>query len=145
MGQDKEATGRFNLFKSLRGVRDSVGGDLARVAIAVTSTSVYQRVNALVAKPGLLASALLRERREAAMSQVLAQLNLPSREDVLTLSQRLTRIEMVLDDLGAGMDQLRRPASRPQRAMTREASSGEVRPSGVLTALTPAAPKSKEA
>ena len=146
MSQDKEATRRFDLFKSLRTVRDSLGEDLAKVAIVVTSTRAYQRFNALLARPGLLATALLREQREAAMSALLAQLNMPSREDVLTLSQRLTRIEMTLDDLGAGMDQLRRPASRQQRATTRETSAGEVRPSGVLSALTPnGAPKSKEA
>ena len=145
MSQDKEATRRFDLFTSLRKVRDSVGADLAQVAIAVTSTRVYQRVNALMAKPTLLASALLRERREAAMSGVLSKLNMPSREDVLTLSQRLTRIEMTLDDLGAGMDQLRRQANRPQRAAAREVNPGEARQSGVLSALIPAAPKSKEA
>ncbi len=148
MSQDKEATGRFDLLKSLRAVRDSVGTDLAKVVIAVTSSRVYQRANALVAAPALLASALLRERREALMSELLSQLHMPSREDVLSLSQRLTRIEMALDDLGAGMDQLRRPASRPQRAAARESSgreSSEVRSSGVLSALTPSAPKSKEA
>lgn len=145
MSQDKEATRRFDLLKSLRAVRDSVGEDLARVVIAATSTRVYQRVNAVIAAPGLLASALLRERREAAMSDLLAQLNMPSREDVLMLSQRLTRIEMALDDLGAGMDQLRRPVTRPQRATTRETNSSDLRPSGVLSALTSVAPKSKEA
>ena len=143
MSQDKEATGRFDLLKSLRAVRDSVGTDLSKVVIAATSTRLYQRANALVAAPALLASALLRERREALMSDLLSQLHMPSREDVLSLSQRLTRIEMALDDLGAGMDQLRRPASRPQRAATRESS--DARPSGVLSALTPSAPKSKEA
>ena len=144
MGQDKEASGRFNLFKSLRAARDSLGGDLAKVAIALTTTHLYQRANALLARPGLLASALLREKREAAMSDLLAQLNMPSREDVLTLAQRLTRIEMTLDDLGAGMDQLRKPVSRPQRATTREAANGDHAQSGVLAALAPATPKSKE-
>lgn len=142
MSKDQEATRQFDLLKSLRAARDTVMSDLAKVTLALTSTHLWQRVNAVIATPTLLVSALLREKREAAASEVLAVLNLPSREDVLTLSQRLTRIEMALDDLGAGMDQLRRPASRPQRAATRE--SAEVRPSGVLSALTPSAPKSKE-
>ena len=150
MSQDKEADRRFDLVKKLRALRDAVGADISKVAIAFTSTGVYHRVNALVAAPILLASALLREKREAAMSDLLGRLNMPSREDVLTLSQRLTRIEMTLDDLGAGMDQMRRTVSRPQRTATREANPREAspidgRPSGVLSALTPAAPKSKEA
>lgn len=151
MSQDREATRRFDLFKKMGALRDALGTDLAKVVTAATSTGVYQRVNALVAGPILLASALLREKREAAMSDLLGQLNMPSREDVLTLSQRLTRIEMTLDDLGAGMDQMqRRTVSRPQRSSSREANPRDASPvdgrqSGVLSALAPAAPKSKEA
>ena len=137
MSKDQEATRQFDLLKSLRAARDTVMSDLAKVTLALTSTHLWQRVNAVIATPTLLVSALLREKREAAASEVLAVLNLPSREDVLTLSQRLTRIEMVLDDLGAGMDQLRRPITRTQQR-TREAASVDVRPSGVLAALAPA-------
>ena len=124
MSQDKEATKRFELFKSLRAARDSLLGDVAKVTLAVTSTHAWQRVNAAVAKPGQLVSAILKQKREAAMADLLGQLNMPSREDVLTLSQRLTRIEMVLDDVSAGLDQLRRTAVRPQRSAAREASHG---------------------
>ena len=61
-----------------------------------------------------------------AMSGVLARLNMPSRGDVLTLSQRMTHIEMVLDDVGAGFDQLRRsiPTTRPQRTPSRDRDIG---------------------
>jgi hypothetical protein len=41
------------------------------------------------------------------MADLLAALNIPSRADVLALSQRLTRIEMALDDVGAGLDEMR--------------------------------------
>ena len=110
--------------------------DFAKVTHAVTTTNAWQRANTALAKPTLLVSAILKEKREAAMSDLLGQLNMPSREDVLTLSQRLTHIEMVLDDLGAGVDQLRRVAERPQRTFAREGSTREPRPSAVLTALT---------
>ena len=124
MSQDNGATKRFELFKTLRAARDSLMQDWAKVALAVTSTHAWQKANAVVAKPAFLVSALLREKREAAMADLLGQLNMPSREDVLTLSQRLTRIEMVLDDVGAGMDQLRRAAARPPRPAAREANNG---------------------
>ena len=124
MSQDKEAAKGFQLFNRLRDARDSLMGDWAKVTLAVTSTHLYQAANALVAGPTLLASALLKEKRDAAMSDLLGQLNMPSRDDVLTLSQRLTRIEMVLDDVSAGLDQLRRPAGRTPRPAGREASNG---------------------
>lgn len=126
MSQNGEGAKRFELFKSLRALRDSVGEDVAKVVLTVTSTHLYHRLNAAIARPTLLVTALLREQREAAMSALLAQLNMPSREELLTLSQRLTRIEMVLDDLGAGVDQLRRavPSPRPQRpAASRESGA----------------------
>ena len=145
MSTDNQGTKRFSLLKSLRGARDSLMEDLAKVTLAVTSTHAYQRASAAIARPQLLASALLREKREAAMSDVLAQLNMPSREEVLTLSKRLTRIEMVLDDLGAGMDLLRRSSVRPQRLATREASTRDGQQSTVLAALTQAPQTPKEA
>jgi hypothetical protein len=104
----------------VRAVRDSTMEDLARVTLAWTSSDTFQTINAAISKPALLTTAVLRRATESAMADVLARLNLPSREDVLALSQRLTRIELVLDDLGSGMDQLRRASSRQQRPAARE-------------------------
>ncbi len=117
------------LFERMRGVRDSAMEDLAKVTLAWTSSDTYQAINAAVSKPTLLATAIFRKAIESAMADVLARLNMPSREDVLALSQRLTRIEMVLDDVGAGMDQFRRWSSQRQRPAARERESkGDGRP-----------------
>jgi hypothetical protein len=123
MSQDNQAK-RFSLVKSLRGVRDSMMDDVAKVTLAVTTTHVWQKANAVIARPALLVSAILKERREAAMTELLGQLNMPSRDEVLSLSQRLTRIEMSLDDVGAGVDQIRRATERPQRPEPREKNNG---------------------
>jgi hypothetical protein len=107
--------------KVLRDVRDAGMDAWAKTMLRLTYSHEYQRLQGFISKPTLLAIALFRKTTESAMSGVLAQLHMPSREDVLTLSQRLTHIEMVLDDLGAGMDQLRRSAApRPQRTPPRE-------------------------
>jgi hypothetical protein len=110
------------LLEKVRGVRDSAMEDLAKVTLAWTSSDTFQTINAVISKPALLTAAMVRKATESAMADVLARFNLPSREDVLALSQRLTRIEMTLDDLGAGMDQLRRASApaRQQRPATRE-------------------------
>lgn len=123
MRTDDKSEG-FNFVGSLRGARDSLMEEFAKLVHTVTSTQSYQSANAAVGKPVLLASAVLREKREAAMAEFLALLNLPSREEVLALSRRLTRIEMTLDDLGAGLDELRRMAVRPEQPGAREASHG---------------------
>jgi hypothetical protein len=112
----------FNVTKLLRTGRDGVMDRWAALTLRLTSSHGYQRLQGTIAKPMLLAIALFRKTSESAMSQVLAQLNMPSREEVLGLSQRMTHIEMMLDDVGAALDQLRRSAAaaRPQRAAARD-------------------------
>jgi hypothetical protein len=103
------------LFDRVRGVRDSAMEDVAKVTLAWTSSDAYQALNAGLSKPALLMASVFRKAVESAMADLLAKLNLPSREDVLALSQRLTRIEMTLDDVGAGMERLRVPRSNTRR------------------------------
>jgi hypothetical protein len=86
------------------------------LTLACTTSNTYQALNAAISKPALLLTALSRQATRSAMTDLLARLDMPSREDVLALSQRLTRIELVLDDVAAGMDELRRrprPQERP--------------------------------
>jgi hypothetical protein len=116
-------------FGRVRSVRDSAMEDLAKMTLAWTTSNTYQAINAAISRPALLATGILRKATRSATADVLAKLNMPSREDVLALSQRLTRIEMVLDDVGAGMDQLRRGSSRQQRPAARERDgNGDGRP-----------------
>ncbi len=123
--------GSKGLFERVRAVRDSGMEDLAKVTLAWTSSDAYQAFNAAISKPALLTAAMVRKATETAMADMLARLNLPSREDVLALSQRLTRIEMALDDLAAGMDQLRRGSTRQQRPVSRgPESNGKGRQGG---------------
>lgn len=53
----------------------------------------------------LSAMALMRRQMGDLMEQTLQQMNLPSRQAVLGLGERLTQIEMRLDDLQAKLDQ----------------------------------------
>lgn len=115
--------------KLMREMRDAAMDRWAKVALRMTSSHEYQHLQGAVMKPTLLAMALYRKAAESAMSDVLAGLNMPSRDEVLQLSRRLTHIEMALDDLGAAVDQLRRGQQRPQRASARERDgNGEPRP-----------------
>lgn len=108
------------LLQAIRGVRDSIIEDSARLTLAWTSSNTYQSISASIARPLLLTTALVRKATASRMASMLARLNMPSREDVLSLSQRLTRIEMVLDDVGAGMDQMRRAAARAPRPAVKD-------------------------
>ena len=51
------------------------------------------------------AMALMRHQMGDLMEQTLQQMNLPSRQELLGVAERLTQIEMRLDDLEAKLDQ----------------------------------------
>lgn len=53
----------------------------------------------------LQASAPMRHQIEAAMEKYLQQMNMPSRNEVASLGERLTHLEMRLDDLEAKVDE----------------------------------------
>jgi len=111
-----EAEKKFDVMKLLRDGRDGVMDAWAKLTLNITSSREYQRLQGSIAKPALLGYALFRKATESVMSPVLAQMNMPSREEVLAISQRLTHIEMTLDDLGAALEQVRRSTgARPQR------------------------------
>src|SRR5436190_13016111 len=118
---------KFDAVKMFRDARDGVMDAWAKLALDLTSSHEYQRLQGMIAKPALLGFALFRKASEAVMSPFLAQLNMPSREEVLGIAHRLTHIEMTLDDLGAALEQLRRSAGpRPQRGPA--ARDREVKP-----------------
>jgi hypothetical protein len=121
-----EANQGLGVAKVLHKVRDAGMDALAKLAVRVTYSHKYQRLQGIVTKPVLLGIALFHKTTQSRMSRLLAQLNMPSREDVLTLSQRMTHIQMVLDDVSAGLDQARRsaPAARPERMPSRDPDSG---------------------
>jgi len=116
----------FDAKKILNDVRDAGMDAFAKAMLRLTYSRKYLRLQGFIAKPAMLAIALFRKTMDSATSRVLAQLNMPSRVDVLTLSQRMTHIEFVLDDMGAGFDQLRRSTStaRPQRTPGRDRDIG---------------------
>jgi hypothetical protein len=116
----------FDPAKLLKDARDAAMEAWAKLTLQMTSSHEYQRLQGAISSPALLAIALYRKAADSAMTDVLANLNMPSRQEVLQLSQRLTHIEMVLDDLGAGLEQLRKSAGRSPRAVSRD-GNGEPR------------------
>src|SRR4051812_5501687 len=108
MAESKSKSEGLGVLETMRQMRDAGMDAWAKATLRVTSSRPYQKVQGLVTRPTLLATALYREATETLMSGVLAQLNMPSRDELLQVAKRLTRIEMTLDDLGAALDEMRR-------------------------------------
>jgi hypothetical protein len=123
MSDGKSKSDAFGVLEAMRQMRDTGMDAWAKATLRVTSSRPYQKVQSLVMKPTLLATALMRDTTRTLMSGLFAQLNVPSEDELLQVSKRLTRIEMTLDDLAAALDELRREEkkpARPQRAASRE-------------------------
>ncbi len=89
------------LFKS---ARDSGMDAWSKVMIQFVNTESYAQAIGAMLDAWLTTSAPFRKAVESAMTQSLVNLNMPTRDDVTRLAERLTNIELRLDDLDAKLD-----------------------------------------
>lgn len=97
-----------------RSMRDATLDAWSKAMIQAVNTEAYASAAGAMLDASLSASAPFREALQKSMLQTLQMLNFPSRADFESLAQRLTHIEMRLDDMDAKLDSLRQPA--PSRA-----------------------------
>lgn len=85
---------------------DSMGKSWASaMSDAVASKSFADSMSEQM-ESNLEAMSLVRKQFGDFMEQYLQQMNLPTRKEVITLSERLTKLEMTLDDLDAKLDEI---------------------------------------
>ena len=80
----------------------------SKAMIELVNTDAYAEATGRLLDTYLSASLPMRKVVEQAMSQVLGQLNAPTRTEVLSIAERMTNIEMRLDDLDARFDDMQR-------------------------------------
>ncbi len=115
----QENNGNFNPFDPtgmLKTIRDANMETWSKMMIEYVNTDAYARVTGEMLDAWLSNSAPFRKAIEAAMAQALGNLNLPSRAEVVGLAERLTNIEMRLDDMEAKLDESLRGARRTSAA-----------------------------
>ena len=78
--------------------------------IQLVNTDAYAQASGAMMDARLTTSTPFRKALETTMTQVLTQLNMPTRGDVTSLAERLTNIEMRLDDIEAKFDEAQRAA-----------------------------------
>jgi hypothetical protein len=89
----------------LKSLRDSGMDSWSKMMIELVNSDAYARCTGEMLDAYLANSAPFRKAVEAALTRVLADLNLPSRDDVTGLAERLTHMEMRLDDMEAKLDE----------------------------------------
>ena len=97
---------RFDPMEPWRGMRDAYLDAWAKSMVDMVNSESYAQATGTMLDTYLSVSAPFREAIEKAMLKTLEQLAMPSRADVVSIAERMTNIEMRLDDLDAKLDQL---------------------------------------
>ena len=99
---------QFNPFDPtgmLKEMRDSNMDGWAKMMVEFVGTEAYAESTGAMLDAWLTSSGPLRKMMENNMTQAMAQMNMPTRDDVSRIAERLTNIEMRLDDMDAKLDE----------------------------------------
>lgn len=114
MSSQPSASPPLDPFAVWRSMRDATMDAWSKVMIEVVNTEAYAKATGTMLDTYLTTSAPFRKALETTMTQVLSQLNMPTRSDMMTLSDRLTNIELRLDDIEARLDEQRAATHAPE-------------------------------
>jgi hypothetical protein len=101
---------------AFREMRDMYLDAWAKAMVETVNTDAYAKTSGMVLDTYLSASSPFRESVEKAMLHVLGQLSMPSRADFVALADRVTNIEMQLDDMDATLDRIEKLLTPPVTA-----------------------------
>ena len=123
MSQKSDEQQAFDPFRAWKSMRDSGIDAWSKMMIQLVNTDAYAQASGAMLDAWLTSSAPFRKAIESAMTQVLTQLNMPTRTDITSLAERLTHIEMRLDDLEAKLDERSQPAPKAAPGKTKETAA----------------------
>jgi hypothetical protein len=125
MSDKNDSFNPFDPTGMLKNMRDSSMDAWSKMMIQLVNTDAYAQATGTMLDAWLSSSAPFRKMLETTMTQVLINFNMPTRSDVASLAERLTHIEMRLDDLEARLDETTRGARKAAGKSKTESSSGE--------------------
>jgi hypothetical protein len=124
VSQNNEAFNPFDPTGLFKTVRDSGMEAWSKMMIQLVNSDAYAQALGTMLDAWLSTSTPFRKAIETAMTQVLTSSNMPTRTDIISLAERLTNIEVRLDDLEARLEEAQRPARKGGGAKPRS-SAGE--------------------
>lgn len=114
---------QFDPMNSFRQMRDAYLDVWAKTMVDTVNTEAYAAATGKMLDTYLAMSSPFREAVEKGLLQALQQLNLPSRVDFMGLAERLTNVEMRLDDMDAKLDRIEAALGKPATASRRHAAT----------------------
>lgn len=125
MSQDRNDFDIFDPTGMLKTMRNDNIGAWAKAMAEFVNTDAYAEATGAILDASLANSAPFREAMEKAMKQTLANLKMPSRDDVIGLAQRLTNLEFRLDDMDAKLDLVLAALAKPNPRKRAKSTNSE--------------------
>jgi len=125
--ETKNGAKPFDPLEPFRGMRDAYMDVWAKTMVDMVNSEAYAQATGTMLDTYLTVSAPFREAVEKAMVKTLEQMAMPSRGDITSLAERMTHIELRLDDLDAKLDEFQKNAAKvsPPTAKPRTVSAGK--------------------
>jgi hypothetical protein len=105
MSENNDTSAGFDPLDMLKRMRDANMDAWAKMMTDLVNTDAYSGANAELVNAWFSSNAPFRKALDCAMTQSLASLHLASSDDFIRLAERLTGIEMRLDDIEAKLDE----------------------------------------
>lgn len=121
----------YDPFEPFRGMRDAYLESMSKAMIDVVNTESYAKATGAVLDCYLTASAPFHETLEKSILQTMQQLSLPSRQELASLAERFTNVEMRLDDIDAKLDNLAKEFVAMRQAPVKGGTGTHPRPGPV--------------
>jgi len=122
-------TVRDSTLKSWNTMRDASLESWSKMMIELVNSEAYSKTTAQELDSYLTLSQPLRHLIDISTTQVLAKLNMPQRADVTRIAERLTNLEIRLDDMDAKLDEIQSAIA------TQSASKQAIRTTNIETRL----------
>jgi hypothetical protein len=116
MSQDSDGFNPFDPTGMLKDMRAASMDSWSKMMVQLVNTDAYAKASGVMLDAWLTTSAPFRKLFETTMTQVLTSFNLPTRADVVSVAERLTNIEMRLDDLESKLEESQRGGRKPPRS-----------------------------
>jgi len=114
MANDPTGNGtQFDPVGAFRQMRDAYLDVWAKTMVDTVNTEAYAKATGNMLDGYMAVSSPFREAIEKAMLQALQQLSMPSRADFIGLAERLTNVELRLDDMDAKLDRIDAQFTKP--------------------------------
>jgi polyhydroxyalkanoic acid synthase PhaR subunit len=104
---------KFDPFEPWRGMRDAYLDAWSKSMVEAVNSEAYSKATGAMLDAYLTASGPFKDTVEKSMVKALEQLSMPTRTDIIVMAERLTNIEMRLDDLDAKLDRMQGLVSKP--------------------------------